>query len=43
LLLEVHHDPANALSDGAQSITPDTFELLMKEISAIANVMKRTI
>jgi len=43
LLIEVHHDPANALSDGAQSITPDTFEQLMKEIGAIANVMGRSV
>jgi len=43
LLIEVHHDPANALSDGAQSITPDTFERLMKEIGAIATVMGRSL
>ena len=43
LIIEVHHDPANALSDGAQSITPDTFEQLMHEIGAIANVMGRSI
>ncbi|MGH8014975.1 MAG: 3-deoxy-7-phosphoheptulonate synthase, partial [Candidatus Zixiibacteriota bacterium] len=43
LLIEVHHDPANALSDGAQSITPDTFEQLVKEVSAIANVMGRSV
>lgn len=43
LLIEVHNDPSNALSDGAQSITPDMFEQLMKEISSIANVMGRSL
>jgi len=43
LLIEVHNDPANALSDGAQSITPDTFEQLIKEIGDIANVMGRSV
>jgi len=42
LIIEVHHDPANALSDGPQSITPDTFVLLMKEIRAVASVLDRT-
>ena len=42
LLIEVHHDPANALSDGQQSITPDTFDKLTKEMRAIAAVMGRS-
>lgn len=42
LLIEVHHDPANALSDGQQSITPDTFDKLTKEMQAIASVMGRS-
>ncbi|MCK4461265.1 MAG: N-acetylneuraminate synthase family protein, partial [candidate division Zixibacteria bacterium] len=42
LLIEVHHDPANALSDGPQSLTPDNFDGLMKEIRAIASVLGRT-
>jgi len=42
LLIEVHHDPANALSDGQQSITPDTFDILTKEMQAIASVMGRS-
>jgi 3-deoxy-7-phosphoheptulonate synthase len=29
LLIEVHHDPAAALSDGAQSLTPEVFEHLV--------------
>ena len=42
LLVEVHHDPANALSDGPQSLTPDNFDGLMKEIRAIGSVLGRT-
>jgi len=42
LIVEVHHDPANALSDGAQSITPDMFETLMLQIRAMATVVDRT-
>lgn len=43
LLIEVHYDPANALSDGLQSITPPTFDGLMKEVGAIAGVLGRTV
>jgi 3-deoxy-7-phosphoheptulonate synthase len=32
LLVEVHHDPPNALSDGMQSLYPEQFGELMKEI-----------
>jgi 3-deoxy-7-phosphoheptulonate synthase len=42
LLVEVHNDPANALSDGAQAITPDMFGDLMTQIKAIAAVLDRT-
>ena len=31
LIVEVHNDPKNALCDGAQSITPDDFSILMKK------------
>ena len=33
LLIEVHNDPEKALSDGAQSLFPEQFEQLMKEIA----------
>lgn len=36
LLIEVHNDPANALCDGAQSITPAQFDSLMKKLKAVA-------
>ena len=32
LLIEVHHDPEKALSDGAQSLFPAQFEKLMQEL-----------
>lgn len=41
LLVEVHHDPDRALSDGAQSILPDQFDELMAEIRQIAAVVHR--
>ncbi|HEV2350095.1 MAG TPA: 3-deoxy-7-phosphoheptulonate synthase [Terriglobia bacterium] len=43
LLLEVHHDPEHALSDGAQSLYPDQFEKLMKELRMIVPAVERTI
>ena len=42
LLIEVHHDPANALSDGPQSITPKMFSELMDQMRALAPVVGRT-
>jgi 3-deoxy-7-phosphoheptulonate synthase len=35
LLIEVHNDPAHALSDGMQSLYPQQFEQLMKEITKL--------
>ena len=35
LLVEVHHDPLHALSDGMQSLYPEQFARLMKEINCI--------
>ena len=43
LLVEVHHDPDHALSDGAQSIIPDELEQMMTEVRAIASVVHRTL
>ena len=39
LIIEVHHDPDNALSDGAQSLFPQQFAALMKELRLIAQVI----
>jgi len=43
LLIEVHPDPAHALSDGAQTIKPKQFANLMTEMDKIARVMDRHI
>ncbi|HPI72342.1 MAG TPA: 3-deoxy-7-phosphoheptulonate synthase [bacterium] len=36
LIIEVHHDPDRALSDGAQSLYPHQFQRLMEELRMIA-------
>ena len=43
ILVEVHHDPARALSDGPQSILPEEFAQLMREARDIAAVLGRTL
>lgn len=43
LLVEVHHDPDRALSDGMQSILPDQFDELMSEIRQIAPIVHRNV
>jgi len=43
LLVEVHHDPDRALSDGPQSILPAEFEQLIREVRQIAAVLGRAI
>src|SRR5256885_10848204 len=41
LIVEVHHDPDHALSDGPQSIVPQQFTTLMSEVRQIAAVLHR--
>ncbi len=41
LMIEVHHDPDRALSDGPQSITPAMFEALVRDLRQIAPVLGR--
>lgn len=41
LMIEVHPNPAKALSDGPQSLTPERFDRLMEELAVIGNVMGR--
>jgi 3-deoxy-7-phosphoheptulonate synthase len=41
VMVEVHHDPNRALSDGPQSITPDMFDDLMGDLRQIAPVIGR--
>jgi 3-deoxy-7-phosphoheptulonate synthase len=43
LIIEVHHDPDHALSDGAQSLWPAQFEELVAQIRTIAEVVGRRV
>src|SRR5205823_11141502 len=43
LLVEVHPDPAHALSDGAQSLDFAGFDTLMEQLRRLAEVMGRKI
>jgi 3-deoxy-7-phosphoheptulonate synthase len=43
LIVEVHHDPDRALSDGMQSVLPDQFDELMAEIRSIAPIVHRSV
>lgn len=39
LIIEVHNDPANALCDGAQSLTPEQFTDVVKRVEAIREII----
>jgi 3-deoxy-7-phosphoheptulonate synthase len=43
LIVEVHTDPQAALSDGPQSLYPDQFERLMRDIEALAPVLGKEV
>jgi 3-deoxy-7-phosphoheptulonate synthase len=43
LMVEVHHQPDQALSDGPQSLFPDQFDELMVQVRQIAAVVGRTV
>ncbi|MBL7092194.1 MAG: 3-deoxy-7-phosphoheptulonate synthase [Candidatus Omnitrophica bacterium] len=43
LLIEVHPNPEEALSDGAQSLLPENFKTLMQDLKKIARAVGRTI
>lgn len=43
LMIEVHPNPAKALSDGRQSLTPENFEAMMQEVKTIAIAMGRNV
>ena len=43
ILVEVHHQPEKALSDGAQSIYPEQFAQMMDELEQIAPVVGRRV
>lgn len=41
LIIEVHNNPCTALCDGSQSLSPENFEQLMKDIKPIAEAVGR--
>ena len=43
LLIEVHHSPAEALSDGEQSLTPENYYKLVKEVQEVALSVGRSL
>ncbi|MFZ2356443.1 MAG: 3-deoxy-7-phosphoheptulonate synthase, partial [Candidatus Omnitrophota bacterium] len=43
LIIEVHNHPEEALSDGAQSLTPANFQGLIKDLKVIAQAIERDI
>ncbi|MFC5865586.1 3-deoxy-7-phosphoheptulonate synthase [Acidicapsa dinghuensis] len=43
IMVEVHHEPEKALSDGPQSIYPEQFETMMNELEQIAKVLHREV
>ncbi len=43
IMVEVHPNPEQALSDGAQSLFPDQFAQLMREVRVIAEVIGRRV
>ncbi len=43
LIIEVHHQPDKALSDGIQSLYPDQFDELMAQVRQIAPVVGRVV
>ncbi len=43
LIIEVHNDPENALCDGNQSIKPNRFENLMRQLKSFAEIERREI
>ena len=43
LMIEVHNDPQHALSDGAQSLTPEQFDQVAKHVNAAAKAFGRKV
>lgn len=43
LIVEVHPDPAHAVSDGKQSLKPEKFSEMVKQVGRIAQVMNRSL
>jgi len=43
LIIEAHNNPAEALSDGPQSLKPDRFADLMAELRPLAQILGRSL
>ena len=43
LIIEVHNDPAHAKCDGQQSLTPQKFDALMGKVSAMVDLVGKTL
>ena len=41
LIVEVHQDPPRAISDGKQSLTPEAFAEMVKQVKAVAEAVNR--
>ena len=41
VIVEVHQDPAHAISDGKQSLTPEAFAKMVKQVRAVAEAVDR--
>ena len=41
IIVEVHQDPAHAISDGKQSLTPEAFARMVKQVKAVAEAVDR--
>ena len=43
LMIEVHNNPAKALSDGAQALTPDQFDTVAEKVKGLAGYLGRAV
>ena len=43
IMLEVHPDPSNAWSDGAQSLSLERFAIIMRELRPVAEAVGRSL
>ena len=41
LMIEVHNDPMHALCDGAQSLNPEQFDLVMKKVKTMLPIVEK--
>src|SRR5690606_16750810 len=43
IIVEVHHEPEKALSDGAQSLKPKKFEQMMERLEKLSTVLDKKV